>query len=421
MNPLSAFSQITPDFLPWCLSAATIALALDTVLRLVRAKERLLSDAIEDEDRALAWKCVLFILLPFLTWIDMRATEVVASYFGAYLDKPVYGLVWYEGQLKGLSAVSDINSLLIIVFAGVLAQLALAMCLVPTLLFRPHPFVATLIGYGITFTFALNLIFEPLLAFTGMGTSLGSPRLSLTTRLAFQDGYILPLVVQISAALLFVAIIKSSLVKTCFAALTRPKVTRQLTLCIKDWKQKENQNPQTCLKLGLLYIKAGLLGKARTMLKVLDKANNQSDESTMLRALYKFHRRKYKESRLAFEKLAESKANDYDLKSQFFAAASCAAFAEHNVTAALNLADQALEFENSCLVARMVKVDAYLAQGKKEQAAQEIMQAMRLGLNFDLKDKIPLDIDLAYKRLTDSVLTVSPAKEESEAEALSRS
>lgn len=68
----------------------------------------------------------------------------------------------------------------------------------------------------------------------------------------------------------------------------------------------------------------------------------------------------------------------------------------------------------------MVKVDAYLAQGKKEQAAQEIMQAMRLGLNFDLKDKIPLDIDLAYKRLTDSVLTVSPAKEESEAEALSR-
>lgn len=108
------------------------------MLRLVSAKERLLSDAIEDEDRT-AWKCVLFILLPFLTWIDMRATEVVASYFGAYLDKPVYGLVWYEGQLKGLSAVSDINSLLIIVFAGVLAQLALAMCLVPTLLFRPHP------------------------------------------------------------------------------------------------------------------------------------------------------------------------------------------------------------------------------------------------------------------------------------------
>ena len=44
----------------------------------------------------------------------------------------------------------------------------------------------------------------------------------------------------------------------------------------------------------------------------------------------------------------------------------------------------------------MVRVDAYLAQGKKEQAAQEIMIAMHLGLDFDLKDNVPLDSEKAY-------------------------
>ena len=43
----------------------------------------------------------------------------------------------------------------------------------------------------------------------------------------------------------------------------------------------------------------------------------------------------------------------------------------------------------------MVKVDVYLAQGKKEQAAQEIFVAMHLGLEFDLKDKIPIDSEKA--------------------------
>jgi flagellin-specific chaperone FliS len=51
------------------------------------------------------------------------------------------------------------------------------------------------------------------------------------------------------------------------------------------------------------------------------------------------------------------------------------------------------------LTARLVKVDAYLAKGKKEQAAQEIMVAMHLGLDFDLKDRVPVDLEEIYALL----------------------
>ncbi|MBS1996326.1 MAG: hypothetical protein JSS86_08460, partial [Cyanobacteria bacterium SZAS LIN-2] len=91
---------------------------------------------------------------------------------------------------------------------------------------------------------------------------------------------------------------------------------------------------------------------------------------------------------------------DGELKASLLAAAACCAYAQEDIEGSLDLCERALEFEDACLTARMVKVDAYLAKGKKEQAAQEIMVAMHLGLDFDLKDKVPVDADRVFELMT---------------------
>jgi len=47
----------------------------------------------------------------------------------------------------------------------------------------------------------------------------------------------------------------------------------------------------------------------------------------------------------------------------------------------------------------MVKVDVFLRQGKKEQAGEEILFAMQMGLTLDLENQIPLDTERAYECL----------------------
>jgi len=119
-------------------------------------------------------------------------------------------------------------------------------------------------------------------------------------------------------------------------------------------------------------------------------------QTAFLKALLAFRQRQYAASKLGFIQTSEYEGVDGELRASLLAAAACAAFAAGETVKSLNLCDRALEFEDACLTARMVRVDAYLAQGKKEQAAQEIMVAMHLGLDFDLKDNVPLDIEKAY-------------------------
>ncbi|MEZ4534026.1 MAG: hypothetical protein R3D26_03315 [Cyanobacteriota/Melainabacteria group bacterium] len=66
---------------------------------------------------------------------------------------------------------------------------------------------------------------------------------------------------------------------------------------------------------------------------------------------------------------------------------------------AINLSERALELDESYLVARMVKVDALLRTGKKDQAAQEILIAVHSGLTLDLENKVPLDVETSFALL----------------------
>ncbi|HNG74161.1 MAG TPA: hypothetical protein PLY72_06885 [Candidatus Obscuribacter sp.] len=395
MNPLPTVSDIfSPNFLSWCVTFACALLALDTVLRLWTERHRLTKEVLSDDDRAFAWKIVLFLVLPLLTLADLRATEVAASHFGAYLARPVYGLVWYQGDLSGLSSIHDMPSLFLVIFAGAITQILFALCLLPALAVRPHPFLATLLGYTIAFPLALNLVFEPLLSLSGMASLGAAPRMETLVRAGVQAHYWTPLFIQMGASLLYLLCILSPPVRQWFASLTRPQVSQELAECLRQWRGQKEDQELSC-QVGLLYVKTGLLFKARNVLQSMKKQYPGSPYTDLLAGVLAFHRQKYQEARQAFEKVTNHPAVEGELRAQLLAAAACAAFAQQDLTAALNFADRALEFEDGCLTARMVKVDVYLAQGKKEQAAQEIFVAMHLGLEFDLKDKIPIDSEKA--------------------------
>lgn len=406
MNPLTLVSEIfSADLISWCLTAVCAVLALDTVRRLWTERHRLTKEVLGDDDRTLAWKIVLFLVLPLLTLADMRATEVVASHLGGYLIKPVYGLVWYHATLGGMNNVSDPNTILAVVFAGAAVQVAFALCLIPALATRPHPFLATTIGYTIIFTLGLNLVVDPFLSLAGMGGIGVASRMLVLLDLATKVGMWTPLAIQLGISALYLSVVLSPPVRQWFSSLTRPHVSIELAECLKEWKEGraaangEPDNGELSCTLGLLYVKAGLLFKAKALLKGMQKLYPQSPYTLFLKGIYFFHKRKYKKSRLAFEDLAAANFVEGELKGQLFAAAACGAFAQEDIAGALNLCDRALEFADGCLTARMVKVDAYLAQGKKDQAAQEILVAMHLGLEFDLKDKIPVDMDATMNHL----------------------
>lgn len=110
-------------------------------------------------------------------------------------------------------------------------------------------------------------------------------------------------------------------------------------------------------------------------------------------AVLYYRKHEYKQALTAFAQAAEAPNVMGALKASLLAAAGCAAFADGEITKALNYCERALEFDDNCLVARMVKVDVFLHQGKKETAAEEILQSMRRGLSLNLENKIPVDCD----------------------------
>jgi hypothetical protein len=112
-------------------------LAADTSIRLWTERHRLTKETLNDDDRAFAWRLVLFLVLPFLILIDWRAGDIPALHS-------------YAG------------------FAGEILQVLFALVLIPALVMRPHPFLATFLGYTIVFTLGLNFILQPIMILSGV-------------------------------------------------------------------------------------------------------------------------------------------------------------------------------------------------------------------------------------------------------------
>lgn len=375
----------------WSISAVAILVTMNTMWRLWNERDRLLKEDLSDEDRALAWRTVIFLIFPLLNLLDWRATQAVCDLVGADLKGFSYGLLWYQAVPSGIDCLQNVIPVL---FAGSTTTTVFALCLFPALFFRPHPFLATVIGYTVAFTLCINLIGDPLLSLAGVG----SPR----WQLAFTEGapeQRLPLVLfHCSLALIYVLLIRSTHFRLWFSSLTRPFASVRLQEAIANLKESPGSAHLNCL-VGLLYDRAGLRWQTRKQLATIKRIYPQSVYAYFLEAVLAFRKRDYKTARAEFIHTSDLPNTNSELKASFLAAAACAAFAENDMVGAINLSERALEFDHTCVVARMVKVDVFLRQGRKEQAGEEILLAMHLGMVLDIENKIPLDIEKTYEQL----------------------
>lgn len=378
------------DVYLWCVTGMTALVALNTLWRLWVERDRLGREDLSDEDRAFAWRMVIFLIFPLFTFLDLRTTIVACEWLGGYMKTWSYGLLWFNVVPAGLPS----EQLIPVMFAGAVVETVLAVCLMPALLFRPHPFMATVIGYTVAFVLGLNFIVDPLLSMVG----LGGPRWQVVYASGTPQEKVWLFSILAAGALIYLGLMMSQRVRLLFSGLSRPQASDDLKIALYEWKACPDNASLSC-RLGLLYHRAGLRRRATSQLKRLHKSHPGSIYFHFLESVLSYKQRSYKIARKSFLMTSEFPGVDGNLKASLLAASACAAFADSDTTGALNLCERALEFDDSCLVARMVKVDVFLRQGKKEQAGEEILLAMRRGLTLDLEKKVPLDVDKAFDTL----------------------
>jgi hypothetical protein len=376
------------DLYLWCVSGITALVGLNTIWRLFLDRNRLWKEELSDEDRAFAWRIVVFLIFPLINLLDLRATTMVCELLGGYMKTWKYGLLWYHAVPAGLASE---NFLIPVLFAGSIATTLFALCLLPALSFRPHPFLATLIGYTTTFIFCLNFVADPVLSMIGLGGSRW--RIAFTAGAADQR---MPLLmVHVILAVIFLFVVRNIHVRLWFSALSRPHATAQLRHALSSLQVSPHSARLFCL-VGVLYERAGLRYQAKAQLKKMKSQFPYSPYCHFLEAIVSYYRRDYKIARKGFIFTSDYPYINGELKASLLAAAACGAFADNDLIGALNLCERALEFDDTCVVARMVKVDVFLRQGKKEQAGDEILVAMHMGLDLNLENKIPLELERAY-------------------------
>lgn len=373
------------------LSALVVAIAVTTVWELWRQRHNLFRDDLDDDVRTLAWRVVVFIVFPFIVWLDLRATIVATEHLGGWVKDWNYGLLWFSAIPHSLPHA---DMLVPALFAGVLVQLVLALCLVPSLFFRPHPFIASIITYTISVILATNLLIDPVIALAGAGNS----RWQVAYESAPKDALMIIIALYACCSAFFLLAVRSKTIRIWFADLTSPVLAEQLRIAMSEAESDRLNQFQSC-KLGVLFERAGLRTNAARELGHLKRIAAGTIYVPFLEGYVFYRRRQYKKARKAFEQAANVGPLTDQLRSTFLAAAACSAFAEGDTHGSINLSERSLEFDENSLLARMVKVDAFLRLGKKEAAGEEVLSALRQGLDFELEDKVPLDPEMTLRQI----------------------
>jgi hypothetical protein len=375
----------------WYITVLTSLVSVQTLWQIYAERQRFSKEDLNDGDSALVWRLVIFLALPVLKLIDLRTVMVLCQNLGGYIANWHYGLIWYQAIPVGLPSQ---EMFIPVLFSGEMTVLLLTILLLPSLFFRPHPFLAMLVGYIAAFIPALYLFVEPLLSLAGVNNS--------RWQLAFAHGsrsQFLPLIVfHICLAIIYVLLLRSNWLILWFSGLTRSLSCEKLKKILSANQCRDN--PKTGCLLTVLYERAGLRNKAVWHLKQLKKASPDSLYTIFAEAYIAYRKRDYKLSRSSFLRASDYLNVDGELKGAFLAAAACSAFAEGKAIDALNLSERTLEFDDHSLIARMVKVDVFLAQGRRQQASHELFVAMRLGLSQELEDNIPLDAEKAFQKIS---------------------
>lgn len=370
-------------------SAIIVALAVSTLFELWKHRHELSSDELSEDVRLLIWKVGMFLVFPLLTWLDLKATIVATEHLGGFVKDWTYGLVWFNAVPQGLPHADFLMPAL---FAGVAAQFLLALCLIPALFFRPHPFLATLISYTVAIICASNLMIDPALGLFGMGSS----RWQLAYSSLPKDTLMIIISMYSCMCALFVLAVKSKTLRIWFAEITNPVLAEQLRIAMLEAQSDRKNQFQSC-RLAILLERAGMRRHASREFSHLKEIAPGSLFVLFLDGFMQYRRRNYRKAKQSFEQASNYPFLTESLRSTFLSAAACSAFAQGETHESLNLCERALEFDDAALVARMVKVDAFLRLGKKEQAGEEVLSALKQGLDFEIEDKVPLDADLTLK------------------------
>jgi tetratricopeptide (TPR) repeat protein len=375
----------------WSVAAVSLVVAASTAWKLITERHRLSREELSDEDRALVWQTVFFIVFPLINLIDMRGTMVACNLLGGYVQSWTYGFLWYQVIPQGLPT----SLVLPVLFAGPVAAVILALLLIPPLSFRPHPFLACLLGYSSLFILVIHLIVNPVLALSGFGSGVWEQVAAVASGGLLYEMFLLHAALAISLIL----IARNPAVRMWFSELTRPAANRELREALMTLHGHNDDSAKSICQIGLLYDQAGLRRNAFKLLKTGKEKYPDSLYMNFLESLLNYRKREYKAARQLFLFASDRRGVDGVLKASLLAASGCAAFAADDLIGALNLCERALEFDNASLIARMVKVDVFLRQGKREQAGDEILAAMRLGLTLELENKVPLDVERCFNAI----------------------
>ncbi len=77
----------------WCVALLTTVIAASTLYRLWTERYRLAKEDLNDEDRAFAWRLVVFVIFPLFVFLDLRATTVTTEFLGGFIKSFTYGFI----------------------------------------------------------------------------------------------------------------------------------------------------------------------------------------------------------------------------------------------------------------------------------------------------------------------------------------
>lgn len=380
-----------------CFAIVTIITAfisLDTLRRLYVDRHRFAKEDLNDFDLAFIWRIVIFLIYPLLNLIALWVSVIACERAGGYVKSMTYGLLWYQVIPDELSSRSYLIPTL---FSGEMVQVALVLVLLVSLIFRPHPFLAMLITYTCVFVLSVNLIVDPILSIFGFGSAHWQIALLAATP---KELSALILAHFLLGALLILCI-NNSFVQKIFAELIKPVAMEKLKRALLEKQTGENNDLVASCNLVILYENTGLGRQANKQLKELKQIGKNSLLPRFVEAFLNYKRRNYKKALTLFLALGEETSINNELKSMFLAAAAYSAHATRDVNQALNLVERALEFDNDCLIARMIKIDIYIKQGNEEKAANEIRLSLKNGLDENIEEQIPIDWQKAISLIHD--------------------
>jgi tetratricopeptide (TPR) repeat protein len=253
-----------------------------------------------------------------------------------------------------------------------------------------------LITYTCTFVLSINLIVDPLLSALGFG----SAHWQIALRQGSSQELSTVVLIHATLAIIFIVLISSTSIQKLFAELIRPIAMEKIKKALAENVDK-NDLVASC-NLVLLYESAGLTKQASKKLAQIKLNQPDALLTKFVEAYLNFRRRNYKQSLKLFSALSDSTFPlGNELKAMFLAAAACSSHALRDYSTALNLVDRALEFDYQCAMARMIKIDIYLKQGKDEKAADEFQTALYGGFDQTIEQTIPIDWEKAIALVRD--------------------